>query len=84
MKTLTLTSHYYKITLNLHISDRVAADMMLEKLRRGCSMLDVINSEDERIAYGYEPKYLSRGQIRRINTFFAKDNCEYFDVAEIK
>ena len=84
MKILTLTSHYYKITLNLHISNRVAADMMQETLRGGCTMIDVINLEGERLAYGYEPKHLSKGQVRRINTFFAKDNCEYFDSAEIK
>ncbi len=77
MKAITLISHYYGFKLNLRVSDST-----YETLRQAEDPMVWINHDAARIANDYEPRLLSRGQHRKINTFFAKGNTEYFDKVE--
>ena len=77
MKTITLISHYNGIELNLRLNDdnyNALAAALIKK-----DITEIIDDNNLRTQYGYAMKYFSQSQHRKINTFFAKDNIDYFD-----
>ena len=81
MKTITLISHYFRIELNLRLNDENynALSAALEKK----DINEIIDDNNLRTQNGYALKYFSPSQHRKLNTFFAKDNIEYFDEIEL-
>ena len=77
MKTIKLISHYNGIEMNMRLKDE-NYNSLVEALKKQ-TIIEIINNNDERMQYGYAPKYFSESQHRKINTFFAKDNIDYFD-----
>lgn len=76
MKTtkITLISHYFGFKLNLRINAVCAS--ILQSLEKP---IDGINADLDRNYCGYNMKYISKGQAKKINTFFGEDNKDYFD-----
>ena len=70
MKTITFTSHYNKVQLNMHISDENAAALFSHEFP-----MEAILDENERIANDYEPKYLSMGQVKKLNSYLSGIDC---------
>lgn len=71
---LILTSHYFKLTMNI-VMDADKAERLMSK---ECPMR-WINHDIDRIADGFAPHYITASQARRIRTFFGVDNGEFFD-----
>lgn len=82
MKTIKLISHYNGIEINVRLKDE-NYNSLVEALKKQ-TISEIIDNNDERVQYGYDPKYFSPSQHRKINTFFADDNIEYFDKIELQ
>ena len=74
---ITLVSHYSRRRLNLRIPEEAYL-----KLFKSDSPIELIYDDQDKVDYGFEPKYLSRYQCRKVNNFFPKDGCDYFDCVE--
>ena len=74
MKKITLKSHYNGIELNLRVSEDTYNVLLLHG-----DPMELICDDIVRVRYAEEPKLLSNYQCRKVDTFFAKDSCEYFD-----
>ena len=76
MKTtkLTLTSRYFEFELNIRMDAEKA-----EKLMSAKAPMELINGDIDAVAYGFEPSYLTVSQVKKINSFFSKGDCNYFN-----
>ena len=81
MKTITIISHYNGIELNLRLNDENYNALAAALIKK--DITEIIDDNNLRTQYGYALKYFSPSQHRKINTFFAKDNIEYFDKIEL-
>lgn len=72
-KIITLQSRYFKHELNLRVDEKTAEKLLSEGT-------ELVNEDIDRVVYGYQPKYLSTGQVHKIKRFFETDNTDYFDV----
>lgn len=79
-KKIKLTSHYYGFVITLRVNAE-KADKLFDK--GNTFAMDRIDDDCARWYNGVNTKYLSVNQCRRIERYFATDNIEYFDKAEL-
>ncbi len=80
MKTITFISHYNSIRVNVRLTDGIA-DALLNNIS-GCSVIELYNTDCDRMAAGYLPIYFSKSQVRRLESSLL--GTDYFDAVEVK
>ena len=83
-KKIILVSHYNKFQLKLKLPSKIHDE--LKELHNMGSIndyyaMDAINDDIE--SYNqckYSARYITKAQAEKINSFFGKDNKDYFDV----
>ena len=80
MKTITFISHYNSIRVNVRLTDEKADALINNKA--GYSVIDLYNTDCDRMASGYLPIYFSKSQVRRLESSLL--GTDYFDAVEIK
>ena len=79
MKTITFISHYNNIRVNIRLSDD-KADALLNN-KSGYSIIELYNTDCDRMASGYLPSHFSKSQIRRLESSLT--GTDYFDAVEV-
>ena len=74
MKNVTFVSHYNKEEMNIRLSDEKYEQLMNNK---HYEPMELYLLDADRVAYGKEPKILSKGQIKRLNNALVR--TEYWD-----
>ena len=80
MKTITFISHYNSIRVNVRLTDEKADALINNKA--GYSVIDLYNTDCDRMASGYLPIYFSKSQVRRLESSLLR--TDYFDAVEVK
>lgn len=80
MKTITFISHYNDVRYNVRLTDE-KADALLNN-KSGYSVIELYNTDCDRIAAGYQPLYFSNSQVRRLESSLL--GTDYFDAVEVK
>ena len=80
MKTITFISHYNSIRVNVRLTDEKADALINNKA--GYSVIDLYNTDCDRMASGYLPIYFSKSQVRRLESSLL--GTDYFDAVEVK
>ena len=80
MKTITFISHYNSIRVNVRLTDEKADALINNKA--GYSVIDLYNTDCDRMASGYLPIYFSKSQVRRLESSLL--GTDYFDAIEVK
>lgn len=80
MKTITFISHYNSIRVNVRLTDEKADALINNKA--GYSIIDLYNTDCDRMASGYLPIYFSKSQVRRLESSLL--GTDYFDAIEVK
>lgn len=91
MTTITLTSRWFERTLKLRVKKETAR-LLTERNEDGPLGMERVRDDLERYniwkALGKRGKcnlrYLKVNQCRRILSFFAEDDCNYFDKVELE
>lgn len=76
MKIITFISHYNAICVNIRLSDDKAEKVLND------DPIDLYISDCNRINAGYEPRYFSKHQIRKLNSSISK--FDYYSNIEIE
>ena len=80
MKTITFISHYNDVRYNVRLTDE-NADALLNN-KSGYSVIELYNTDCDRIAAGYQPLYFSKSLVRRLESSLL--GTDYFDAVEVK
>lgn len=80
MKTITFISHYNDVRYNVRLTDE-KADALLNN-KSGYSVIELYNTDCDRIAAGYRPLYFSKSLVRRLDSSLL--GTDYFDAVEVK
>lgn len=70
---IKLISRWSDLELSLSLPSAQAEELLSKE-----NPIEYINEDIDRIRYGYEGRYISASQARKITTYFAKDSCNYF------
>ena len=80
MKTITFISHYNYIRYNVRLTDEKASALLNNK--SGYSVIELYNTDCDRMSAGYQPLYFSKSLVRRLESSLL--GTDYFDAVEIK
>ena len=80
MKTITFISHYNDVRYNVRLTDE-KADALLNN-KSGYSVIELYNTDCDRISAGYQPLYFSKSQVSRLESSLL--GTDYFDAVEVK
>lgn len=78
MKTITFTSYYNKNQVNVRIADEKAEQLFNNQWY---SPLELYHRDSERVFEGLEPKYFSKGQIKKLDNWLP--GVDVWDTLEI-
>ena len=80
MKTITFISHYNHVRYNVRLTDEKASALLNNK--SGYTVIELYNTDCDRMAAGYQPLYFSKSLVRRLESSLL--GTDYFDAVEVK